>query len=152
MVILIIIILIILLIVMLFRIININKKSHTKIQDKDVQEVRWFSLEEARNMLAASKDSIEFPRSSSEPYLPGSYAIAHRLVDNFVQNHTKAAVKDKAASSFLSSPFRTISDLEDEPLRDSSKRGILSIALPVVFSTVCAAAVVFIYSNRRHNL
>lgn len=125
----------------------------TNIQDKDVQEVRWFSLEEARNMLEASKHSVEFPRNNSAPYLPGPYAIAHHLVENFVQNSTKV-MKDESPRSLLSSPSSS-SDLENE-LKDNyssmSHHSILAVALPIVFSSVWTTAVVFIFSNRLLNL
>lgn len=121
----------------------------TNIQDKDVQEVRWFSLEEARNMLEASKHSAEFPRNNSAPYLPGPYAIAHHLVEDFVQNRTKV-MKDESLRSLLSSPPSSSSDLENEP-KDKS-HGILAVALPIVFSSVWTTAVVFIFYNRLINI
>ena len=106
----------------------------TKIQDKDVQEVRWFSLEETTKMLEASKKSIEFPRNSEVPFLPGPYAIAHHLVDHFIQN--------------CKAPFPSLrSDSEGEP---SCRQDQLSVAvLPFV---VIVVAAVFAISSELYTI
>ena len=114
----------------------------TNIQDKDVQEVRWFSLEEAMRMLEASKDCTEFPRNSNVPFLPGPYAIAHHLVDHFVRNRTKV-IESELARSILSASS-AMSNVE--VVKHSHP---FDVIFPVVWSTTFAFAFIHIlYTSR----
>lgn len=56
------------------------------ILDPTVNEVRWFSRDEARKMLEASRDRLIGDGGSNGPYIPGDYAIAHHLVKAFVED------------------------------------------------------------------
>lgn len=55
------------------------------IHDSEVNEVRWFTRDEARAMVEAAEVRTESLHSGAcSPYIPGSYAIAFHLVKAFL--------------------------------------------------------------------
>lgn len=65
------------------------KATHINITEEAVEDVRWFTLDECRQMLARSL-SVSFQLGASEsPFIPGPIAIAHHLIQRFIDESSK---------------------------------------------------------------
>ena len=59
------------------------------IHDHEVEDARWFSIEQVQTMLEESLKPFNAVSISNrtEPFIPGPYAIAHHLLRQFVKTY-----------------------------------------------------------------
>jgi hypothetical protein len=63
-------------------------KEDTTIKDPEVEDVSWFTIQEVKDMLAASSSKSP-PKNSSFKTVPGDSAIAHHLLQHFVSGEIR---------------------------------------------------------------
>jgi NAD+ diphosphatase len=61
------------------------------ITEEEVADVRWFSLEDARRLVAESLNQEGLPLDTrsqqNKVFIPGPYALAHHLIKKFIELH-----------------------------------------------------------------
>jgi NAD+ diphosphatase len=100
------------------------------ITEEEVADVKWFSLEDARRLVAESLSQEGLPLDArsqqNKVFIPGPYALAHHLIKKFIELH-EAGLLETNAGEFSDEDAQGSSPVDDEHSAASHKRAYSSL-------------------------